>query len=101
MAYSEKYDHVKRPWKLSENILKRRAKTKVLLQDSKTFSATFLSWLLLYAFVTSSPCGPKGNQMVNALVSLEEVAPLHAVVPTTLCTSNMVGWAFKMHKSDP
>ena len=55
----------------------------------------------MVALVTSSRCGPKGNQMVNAFVSLEEVAPLHAVIPTTLCTSNMFGWAFKMHKSDP
>lgn len=48
-AYTEKYDHVKRPWKVSENMLKRRSKTRILLQESKAFSVTYF---FMVAFVT-------------------------------------------------
>ena len=40
--------------------------------------------------------------MVNIFVSLEEVAPLHAVISEPPCAQHVVGWTFKMQeKSDP
>lgn len=86
-AYTEKYDHVKRPWKVSENMLKRRSKTRVLMQESKAFSVTYF---FMVAFVTYSWYGPTGNQMVNVFDTFEKVAPLHAVIRTALCTTHVV-----------
>ena len=86
-AYTEKYDHVKRPWKVSENMLKRRSKTRVLMQESKAFSVTYF---FMVAFVTYSWYGPTGNQMVNVNDTFEKVAPLHAVIRTALCTIHVV-----------